>query len=87
VFDKSKNGAGGNTGCNVFGGSYEADGKKIAITEIISTMRACVEDDRMSVERELLDGLRDSNRYEIKGGKLYLYAGQRLLLTLQGEDK
>jgi heat shock protein HslJ len=87
VFDKNKGSAGGNSSCNVFGGSYTATGRTLKITEVISTMRACIEDDRMSIEREFLDGLRQANRYEIERGKLMLYRNQRLLLTFDGERK
>jgi heat shock protein HslJ len=87
VFDKAKGSAGGNTGCNVFGGSYSAVGRKLKLTEVISTMRACIEDERMKIEREFLDGLENSNRYEIQRDKLMLYQNNRLLLTFSGERK
>ncbi len=87
VFDPSKKSAGGNSGCNVFGGSYSSADKKLAITDIISTMRACIEDGRMEVEREFLNGLRSANRHEIKNGRLFLYQKKKLLLTLRGENK
>jgi heat shock protein HslJ len=87
VFDETKKSAGGNTGCNVFGGSYEVDVDKISITDIISTMRACVEDDRMNVERTFLDGLRKADRYDIEDNTLSLFAGKTLLLTFTGYDK
>lgn len=86
-FDAQKRSAGGNSGCNVFGGEYTAEGTKIAIKEIVSTMRACIEDDRMTIEREFLDGLRAANRFEIRDGRLLLYRGSSLLLTLRGEAK
>ena len=79
--------AGGNTGCNVFGGSYSVTGGKIGISEIISTMRACIEDDRMDTERKFLDGLRKANRFEIKGEELSLYDGSALLLKFYGRRK
>lgn len=86
-FDAGKGSAGGNSGCNVFGGEYSAKGSRISITEIVSTMRACVEDGRMAVEREFFDGLREANRYEIRDERLFLYKGRNLLLTLRGEAK
>lgn len=86
-FDASKDGVGGNSGCNVFGGSYKTRGSKIAISQLISTMRACVEDGKMTVEREFFDGLRASDRYEIRDGRLFLYKNRRLMLTLRGEAK
>ena len=87
VFDAKKGSAGGNTSCNVFGGSYKAGGESIVITDIILTMRACEEDERMTIEREFLDGLQKATRYEIKRGTLYLFRGRSLLLTLRGTDK
>jgi len=87
VFDEQKSSAGGNSGCNVYGGSYTERNGTLSITEIMSTMRACEEGDRMDVERSLLIGLRSSNRYEIRDGRLYLYRGANLLLTFRGERK
>jgi heat shock protein HslJ len=86
-FDEQKRSAGGDTGCNVFGGSYTAGERKIAITNIISTMRACEEDGKMQLEREFLDGLRGADRYEIKDAHLLLYSGNKLLLSFRGEAK
>ena len=50
-------------------------------------MRACEEDGKMQLEREFLDGLRRANRFEIRHNRLQLFRGQRLLLTLRGENK
>ncbi|HVE59984.1 MAG TPA: META domain-containing protein [Pyrinomonadaceae bacterium] len=86
-FDKSKKSAGGNTGCNVFGGNYSVTRDTIAITNIISTMRACIEDERMRVEREFKNGLENADRFEITGGKLNLYRNKTLLLTFRAENK
>ena len=84
VFDPVKKSAGGNSSCNVFGGSYETDGSKITISETISTMRACVEDERMNIERQFFDALKAVDRYEIKGLKLTLYRANKQLLTFIG---
>ena len=87
MFDPAKRSAGGDSSCNVFGGSYSAIGNTLKLTEIVSTMRACIEDDRMLIERQFLDALRATNRYEIERGKLMLYQNRRLLVTLNGEAK
>jgi heat shock protein HslJ len=87
VFDAEKRSAGGNSSCNVFGGSYSSKGETLQINEIVSTMRACVEDERMTIERQFLDGLREANRFIIGDGSLMLYKNDRLLLTLTGESK
>jgi len=84
VFDQQKQSAGGDTGCNSFGGSYKTEANKISITEIISTMSACIEDERMSVEREFLGSLQKTNRFEIKGGKLNFYEGDKLFCLVFG---
>lgn len=86
-FDSAKKSAGGNTSCNSFGGSFESSGETIRIFDLISTMRACIEDERMNVEREFKDGLQNANRYEIANGKLNLYRNKTLLLTFRGENK
>ena len=87
AFDKAKASMGGDSSCNVFGGSYTTSGSTLRINDIMSTMRACVEDDRMEIERKFLNGLRTSNRYTIANGKLRLYQDDRLLLTMTGETK
>jgi heat shock protein HslJ len=86
-FDATKGSAGGDSSCNAFGGEYTTKGQAIKIIEIISTMRACVEDARMSVERAFFDGLRAADRYEVKAGRLTLYRGPRALLVFIGERK
>jgi len=87
VFDKQKQSAGGDSGCNVFGGSYKTEGAKIGITEIISTQRACIEDERMNIEREFFGNLQKATRFEIKAGKLNLYEGDTPLLTFNAVAK
>lgn len=86
-FDQAKESAGGNTGCNVFGGNYTADGAAIRVFEFISTMRACIEDERMNVEREFKNALDKANRYEIVAEKLNLYQDKTLLLKFRAEAK
>ena len=87
VFDKAKGTASGYASCNVFGGSYTAAGSTLKITGVFSSMRACIEEGGVQIERQFLDGLGNTNRYEIQGGKLMLYQDTRLLLTLTGESK
>jgi heat shock protein HslJ len=87
VFDPVKGSAGGDTSCNAYGGDYKVNGSKISITQIISTMRACIEDEGMNIERDFLDGLRSADRYEVRGDKLMLYRRDKLLLTFSGRKK
>jgi heat shock protein HslJ len=87
VFDIEKGSAGGNTGCNTLSGKYKIEFDKLTITHIISTERACTEDDSMDTERKLLDGLRKTTRLDIKEDQLLLYEKDALLLTFTGYDK
>lgn len=87
VFDPVKGSAGGNTSCNVFGGSYKTNGGRLSITDTISTMRACIEDERMDIERKFLDALKQADRYQISGDRLMLYRRSDLLLTFEGRKK
>ncbi len=87
VFDKEKASAGGNSSCNSFGGSYEAKEATIRFFDIIQTMRACIEDDRMEIERGFMSGLQEANRYEIREGRLHLFNGDTELLVFTGTDK
>jgi len=50
-------------------------------------MRACIEDERMNVEREFLGGLQNANRFEIKNAKLNLFQNDNLLLTFDAQKK
>lgn len=86
-FDAEKKSAGGNSGCNVFGGSYGSTGTSIKFGQMISTMRACEFEDRMTIERGFLDGLQNADRYEIKDGKLFIYQSDSLLLEFSGANK
>ena len=87
-FDSKKGAAGGDTSCNVFGGDYAATGSRIRLSNIITTMRACVEDSaKMSTEREMLEGLRQADRFETRDGRLFLYRGREILLIFRGERK
>ena len=86
-FDATKGTSGGDTGCNVFGGNYEALGSKIKFSQIISTMRACEFENRMTIERQFLDGLQKTDRFEVRERRLLLYAGEILLLEFMGIAK
>ena len=86
-FFPDRGSAGGNTSCNAYGGDYTVKGRFLTVRQVISTMRACIEDDRMQIERSFLYGLERADRYEIRGGKLYFYHGAALLLTFRGEEK
>lgn len=84
-FDTKNKSVGGNLGCNVFGGSFAAKGSRIRIYDIVSTMRACIEDDRIRIETGFSDALRKANAFRIAGDRLILSRGGRELLTLRAQ--
>jgi heat shock protein HslJ len=86
-FDASKQSAGGSSGCNVFGGNFEVKGATIKFSQMISTMRACEFEDRMTSERGFLDGLQRATHYEIAGRKLILSNGGEVLLEFDAVTK
>ncbi len=54
---------------------------------MISTMRACEFEDRMTIERELFNGLQNADRIEISGKKLSIFNGNDSLLEFEGIAK
>ena len=86
-FDGAKRSAGGNSGCNAFGGEYEALGSSIKFSNIISTMRACEFEDRMTIERGFLDALQAADSFRIEGDKLAILKGGSVLLEFEGVAK
>lgn len=83
VFNKEKKSAGGNGGCNTFGGKLKVNNDIVSITEIISTKMYC--EGVQQIENDFFNALSKVNRFEIKGKKLFLYEGRMLLLELGSE--
>jgi heat shock protein HslJ len=86
-FDADRGSAGGNSGCNSFGGDYETLGSSIRFGDMIQTMMACEFEGRMDVERGFMDGLRNVNRFETQGNRLTLFRGNHMILVLEGVSK
>ena len=64
--------AGGNTGCNSFGGSYELSGESLRFGALASTRRACVDDALNAQEAAYLRALSDTRTWRITGNTLVL---------------
>jgi heat shock protein HslJ len=56
---------GGNSGCNVYGGSYELIDGRLTISDIFSTMMACLEDGVMEQEAAFHQALRDAATFTV----------------------
>lgn len=67
-------------GCNNFGGTYSANEGFISFTDIFNTKMACP---NLKDEDHFLKLLQTTNRYEVRGNKLYLFQDKILLLKFQ----
>lgn len=77
-FDETKKSVGGNGGCNGFGGNLVKNGNQIKISEIISTKMFC--EATQEIENKFLGNLDRVTKYEIRNGRLFLYAGEEIVL-------
>ena len=82
-FDQEKKRAGGNGGCNSFGGSLIVINDLISISPIISTKMFCEE--TQQAEDAFFKQLENVNRFEIKSKTLMLYRDKELLLEFVSE--
>ncbi len=69
---------GGNTGCNRMSGSFTKTDSSIKFSQIISTKMFC--QDTSEVENAFTRNLEEAARFEIKNGKLYLFADETAVL-------
>ncbi|HHX65504.1 MAG TPA: META domain-containing protein [Chloroflexi bacterium] len=80
VFDDSN--AGGDAGCNSYGGDYTAEDGTLTFGEIVSTLRLCVDEEVMAQETAFLDTLRQTEGYRVSGDRLEIIdaAGTTILV-------
>jgi heat shock protein HslJ len=71
----------GHAGCNNFFGTFQAKEDSLTFSALGSTMMACPEG--MDTERAFLQALGETNRYEISGQFLTLYADDRPIARLE----
>ena len=71
----------GFAGCNNMGGSYTVNGDAIKFT-VISTKMMC-SPDRMAPENFLFSVLNSADHFKIKGERLELYQGDKLLTVFE----
>lgn len=80
-FNPTDGKVGGNGSCNSFGGKLTVDGNNLQLGNIFSTKMYC--DAVQSIEDDFFAQLQKVTRYEIKGNKLLLFAGEDLLLDFE----
>ena len=71
----------GNSGCNSFGGEYDAKGDRLEIGMLMSTLMACAEPAMMEQETEFMRMLGDAQRFEIADGQLQIFWSAHEALT------
>lgn len=66
------NQAGGNSGCNSYGATYVARRTSLRITDLVSTLRACVDPRLNDQEAAYLRALAAVASYQVEGDRLWL---------------
>lgn len=69
----SADGAGGNTGCNSYGGDYTAEGDTVSFGEMVSTLMACADEAIMAQEQAYLAALQSAARFEVTADNLTIW--------------
>lgn len=64
--------AGGSSGCNSYGGTYQVRGDNISFGRLISTKRACLDQNANQQESRFLSALESANRFRISANRLTL---------------
>jgi heat shock protein HslJ len=73
LFNPGDSNAGGNSGCNRYGGHYERDGDRLTITRIIATKMACLDNNVMAQEAVFFKALEATAAWKRSGDTLELY--------------
>ena len=72
----------GSTGCNSYSGTYEVRGETISFGRLISTRRACLDQNANEQERRFLAALEAANRFRLAGERLTIFSDRgRSVLT------
>jgi heat shock protein HslJ len=62
--------AGGSTGCNTYGGTYEVRGDTISFGRLVSTRRACLDQNANEQEHRFLAALEAAQRFRLSSNRL-----------------
>ncbi|MEK7945299.1 META and DUF4377 domain-containing protein [Pigmentiphaga sp. YJ18] len=72
--------------CNTLGGGYRVDGARMAITQMVGTLRMCPDQALMKYERDVAERLPTVSGWEISGGTARPDAGAQPALKLTFAD-
>lgn len=62
--------ASGSTGCNSYGGTYQVRGDNISFSRLVSTRRACLDQNANEQEQRFLSTLGAANRFRLSSNRL-----------------
>jgi heat shock protein HslJ len=66
--------ASGSTGCNSYGGTYEVSGDRITFGRLVSTRRACLDQNANQQEQRFLAALEAANRFRLSSDRLTIFS-------------
>ncbi len=74
----------GSGGCNSYSGKYESTTKgKLEVSDIMSTMMACIQPGLMEQEHTFLDALDEAESYIVASGELRIFCDDDFVLVLE----
>jgi len=73
----------GDGGCNRMSGMVEVSGRTVTFSRIISTRRACVDQEVQQTENDFMAGLERASSFYIRGDVMRLYAKGIAILTFK----
>src|SRR5215510_782023 len=80
--------ASGSTGCNSYGGTYQVRGDNISFGRLISTKRACLDQNANQQEQRFLAALEAANRFRLTSNRLTIFSdrGRNALNFVNNSD-
>ena len=66
--------ANGSTGCNAYNGTYQVRGDTISFGRLISTRRACLDQNANTQEQRFISALESANRFRLASNRLTIFA-------------
>lgn len=78
----------GSTGCNSYGGTYQIRGDNISFSRLISTRRACLDQNANQQEQRFISTLESANRFRLSANRLTILSdrGRNTLNFVNNSD-
>ena len=75
----------GDAGCNRVAGGFSLDGTRLRFSQVISTKRACADQEIQKVENDFLKALAEVKAFQIESRMLRMTNGDRTILTFKSD--